>query len=247
MVILRLNFLMAAVLLVMNTRTVVAQSLKEDVLTQGNQIGKVYEAFLSPHQEPGEEKDTPKSVPKVFQSTKPSELRSERDSRGYGRISFSNDLSKVYIEVKVEGVRLDQINMFHIHCGLPDQLGPILVDFAQVTEIQTNFRDDGLFAVEVDNSHILATIAAGQGLVGEFTSGCPIVPGLPAKVQTVAGMEYIAQKGELYFNLHTEGQTYFGDIRGRVQPATSESAAQSRALLQEGLPPAPSPSGKHDH
>jgi hypothetical protein len=49
-----------------------------------------------------------------------------------------------------------------------------------------------------------------------FTRGCPIVPSLPAdKVRTIAGMELIARQGELYFNLHTAGQTYFGDIRGQ--------------------------------
>jgi len=40
-------------------------------------------------------------------------------------------------------------------------------------------------------------------------------------VKTIGGMELIARQGELYFNLHTAGQTYFGDIRGQfeaVQP-----------------------------
>ena len=29
----------------------------------------------------------------------------------------------------------------------------------------------------------------------------------------------LAEQGELYFNLHTTGQTYFGDIRGQIHPA----------------------------
>ena len=29
----------------------------------------------------------------------------------------------------------------------------------------------------------------------------------------------MAQSGELYFNLHTTGQTYYGDIRGQLLPA----------------------------
>jgi len=32
---------------------------------------------------------------------------------------------------------------------------------------------------------------------------------------TIAGLEYIARQSELYFNLHTAGQVYFGDIRGQ--------------------------------
>jgi hypothetical protein len=34
----------------------------------------------------------------------------------------------------------------------------------------------------------------------------------------VAGMEYIARQGELYLNLHTKGQMYFGDLRGQLIP-----------------------------
>nr|APZ78682.1 uncharacterized protein [Cystobacterineae bacterium] len=29
----------------------------------------------------------------------------------------------------------------------------------------------------------------------------------------------MAQSGDLYFNLHTTGQTYYGDIRGQLLPA----------------------------
>ncbi|MEL7535163.1 MAG: CHRD domain-containing protein [Bacteroidota bacterium] len=223
-----------------------AQNLEEDVLEQANQIGRVYESYLSPHQEPGEEKDTPKTVPKVFQSTKPSKLRSERDSRGYGRLSFSKDLSKVFVEVKIEGVDIDEINMFHLHCGKPDQLGPILVDFSLGTEIQLNFKDDGIFAIEITNKDIVAALEAGHGLVGGFTAGCPIAPGLPGKVKTVAGMEYIAEKGELYFNLHTEGQTFYGDIRGRILPASSVKQAEVYPSM-ETPPPPPSSEGGHNH
>ena len=38
------------------------------------------------------------------------------------------------------------------------------------------------------------------------------------KVKTVAGMEHIARKSELYFNLHTKGQTFYGEMRGQVHP-----------------------------
>ena len=41
--------------------------------------------------------------------------------------------------------------------------------------------------------------------------------GLPGKVKTIAGMQHIAEQGELYFNLHTKAQTFYGDIRGKLQ------------------------------
>lgn len=183
----------------------------------GQALGGAYQAFLSPHQEPGEERDTPAIIPEQFRSTAPSLLRSERRSRGHGVLRFSSDLSKAYVDVKVEGVDPTAIVMFHIHCGRPDQLGPIIVDFAHFNDLQANFAD-GVFSAEITNADIEATTSAGEGIVGAFTAGCPIIPGLPDKVKTVAGMEHVARQGELYFNLHTSGQVYFGDIRGQLGP-----------------------------
>ncbi len=189
--------------------------------SQGDEIGAVYQSFLSPHQEPGEEEETPPGTPAQFQSTEPSVPRSERTSRGHGVIRFAEDFSEAYVDVEIENVEIEDIVLFHIHCGRPDVLGPILVNFGEAESIQENFSDDGVFSVIVTNEQIEETIAAGEGLVGAFTAGCPIVPGLPDRVQTISGMEYIAQQGDLYFNLHTSGQTFFGDIRGRLTPVES--------------------------
>lgn len=207
-------------------------------LDAGKEIGAVYEAYLSPWQEPGEEKDTPGYIPSQFQSTTPSQLRSERKSRGVGRVRFTKDLSKAYVDVKIDGIKIPEINMFHIHCGRPDQLGPILVDFALTTDIQKNFTDDGVMSVEVRDEHIEAESHAGHGIIGEFTAGCPIVPGGKEKVKTIAGMEYIARKGELYFNLHTTGQTYFGDIRGRIVQVSGDDSSGAPAEETESSTPA---------
>ncbi|MBD2409351.1 CHRD domain-containing protein [Nostoc calcicola FACHB-389] len=209
----------SAVASALNPRNIAAQptSINFD-LNKGQKIDFVYEAFLSPHQEPGEEKDTPSLTPKQFRSTAPSLLRNERKSRGHGVLRFSNDLSKAYVDVKVENVNPKDVVMFHIHCGRPDMLGPILVDFAFSGNIQENLAD-GVFSVELSNANIEKTSNSGHGIVGAFTVGCPIVPGLSDKVKTIGGMEYIAQQGELYFNLHTKGQTFFGDIRGQLHRA----------------------------
>ncbi len=61
---------------------------------------------------------------------------------------------------------------------------------------------------------------SSEGLIGAYTAGCPIGQGPPDKVKTIAGMQYIAQKGELYFNLHTKGQTFYGEMRGKLNPIT---------------------------
>lgn len=196
----------------------------------GQSLGATFEAFLSPHQEPNEEANTPKTVPKQFQSTAPSKTRAEREAaghRGHGVVRFSKDLSRAYVDVKVEGIRVQDINMFHIHCGKPGILGPILVDFSAITNIQENLAD-GTFSVEITNDAITKTVAHGGGIVGAFTAGC-VIPsgsleaGKPPKVSTVAGMWTIAQEGELYFNLHTVGHTYYGDIRGQLIAVPSVS------------------------
>lgn len=182
----------------------------------GQEIGTVFEAFLSPHQEGGEEQDTPELVPDIFKSTAPSLLRHERQSRGHGVLSFTRDLSKAYVHVAIENVNVDEIVMFHIHCGRPGQLGPIIINFALAGNLQ-QYWEDNVLALELTNEDIEAVVAHSSGVVGNFTDGCPILMALPMdKVKTIAGMETIAREGELYFNLHTAGQTFFGDIRGQL-------------------------------
>ncbi|MCB0072496.1 MAG: CHRD domain-containing protein [Caldilineaceae bacterium] len=184
---------------------------------KGSKIGLVYEAYLSPEQEGDDEEDTPAMAPAVFKSTAPSVPRHLRTSRGHGVISFTNDLSKAFVHVAVDNVNPDDIVMFHIHCGRPGQLGPILVDFGLKGDL-TDYFEDGYFAMEVVNEDIDAAVESGEGIVGAFASGCPIVATNPMdKVKTVGGMQFIAEQGELYFNLHTKGQTFFGDIRGQLQ------------------------------
>ncbi|MFZ4816517.1 MAG: CHRD domain-containing protein [Phototrophicaceae bacterium] len=181
----------------------------------GGEIGFVYEAFLNPNQEGGEEEDTPRFVPDVFRSTAPSTPRTERTSRGHSVIEFTNDLSRAYVYLAVENVNPADVVMLHLHCGRPGQLGPIIVDFSLAGNIQ-EYLADGTFAIEITNKDIVAATANGSGLIGAFTAGCPIITTIPTeKTVTIAGLEYIARQSELYFNLHTAGQVYFGDIRGQ--------------------------------
>lgn len=191
--------------------------------SRGGEIGTIFETFLSPHQEGGEEEDTPSLTPDVFKSTAPSVDRNERTSRGHGVLSFSRDLSKAYVHVAVENVDPAEIAMFHIHCGRPGQLGPILVDFSLAGNLE-HYMEDGLLSLEITNADIEAVTDHASGMIGALTAGCPIALGLPTdKVKTIAGMETIAREGELYFNLHTRGQMFFGDIRGQLwQVANSE-------------------------
>lgn len=189
--------------------------------TGGLEIAFIYETYLSPHQEGGEEEDTPSYIPDAFKSSEPSIVRNERDSQGHAVLEFTSDLSRAYVYVAIENVNPEDINLFHIHCGRPGQLGPIIIDFGLIGSF-TEYFEDGVMALEITNEDIEATVAHGEGLVGAFTAGCPIIPTIPNdKVKTIAGMEYIARQGDLYFNLHTRAQTYFGDMRGQLHLVTT--------------------------
>jgi hypothetical protein len=185
--------------------------------SRGSEIGFAFEAFLSPHQEPGDEEATPSLVPKQFKSTTASTDRLDRASRGHGMVRFTGDLSVAYVDVEVEGIDTSAINMFHLHCGRPDQLGPIMVDFGHDADLAEAF-ETGVFQTALNFTHIEATRTHGNGPVNGFLAGCPIVPGINDDHKTISGMKYVADQGDLYFNLHTTGQTYFGDIRGRLHP-----------------------------
>ena len=197
--------------------------------SRGKEIGAVYEAYLSPWQEGDEEQNTPRSTPTQFRSTTASLTRAQRDAAGHrahGQLRFTRDLSRAYVDVQVQGVDLGAVNMFHIHCGRPGILGPIVVDFSQNTNIKQNIAD-GTFTVELTDADLVKTAQSAQGAVGEFTMGCVIPsPSLgsqaPVKYSTIAGLARLARDGELYFNLHTTGQTYSGDIRGQLEARAAE-------------------------
>ena len=186
----------------------------------GSDIGFVYEAFLSPQQEGGEEADTPMFVPPQFRSTAPSVPRNERTSRGHAVLEFTKDLSRAFVFLQVENVKPEDVVMLHLHCGLPGQLGPIIVDFSLAGNLQT-YLADGKLSLELHNEDITAvTDNASLSPVDGFTLGCPIASIPTDKVKTIAGMKVIAEEGQIYFNLHTAGQTYFGDIRGQFSPVS---------------------------
>lgn len=189
----------------------------------GSEIGFVYEAYLSPQQEGGEEEETPALIPPEFRSTAPSVPRNERTSQGHAVLEFTNDLSKAYVYLKIANVKVDDIVMLHLHCGLPGQLGPIIVDFSMMGSINS-YLADGTLALEIKNEDITAVTAHIHSPIDAFTAGCPIVPSLPAdKIKTIAGMKIVADQGQLYFNLHTKGQVYFGDMRGQFFPVALDA------------------------
>ena len=71
------------------------------------------------------------------------------------------------------------------------------------------------------------------------TAGCPILLQNPAdRHRTVAGMATIAAEGDLYFNIHTRQQTFYGDIRGQLHgTGQSQGETVQRTAAESGSGP----------
>lgn len=178
----------------------------------------VYEAWMSPAQQPGEESEVPKPLEKSLGATAPSTPREQRKSRGYGQLRFSKDLTRAYVDVEISGVKAEDILMFHIHCGPPGVLGPIVVNFGE-TESPAKQLANGKMTLELSNKDIVF-IKDMKGMKSGLPESCPAELGfLPTQTKTIAGLEYLAKKGVLYFNLHTKAHTYYGEMRGQIYPA----------------------------
>jgi hypothetical protein len=197
---------------------------------RGQILGISFESYMSPWQQEAEESDTPSAAPAEFKSTAPSLTRAQREAanhRGVGLIRFRNDLSRAYVDVKIEGIDPATINLFHIHCGKPGILGPILVDFGLATDLKKTFSNGGVMSVEVTDDLIVKSIGHAHNPLDALVNGClipEVSPGAkPPKVTTVAGMLTLARAGEIYFNLHTTAQTYYGDLRGQIFPTPSSA------------------------
>ena len=194
-------------------RTPVLTALAKDPAL-GATTFTVYEAYMSPAQEPGEESEIPKVLEKSLGATAPSVPRESRKSRGYGQIRFAKDLTKAYVDVEITGVNAADILMFHIHCGPPGGLGPIIVDFGE-SESPSKKLTEGKMSVELTNKNV-AYVKDMPGLKPSLPESCPAELGFLAQAKTLASLEYLAKKGVLYFNLHTKAHTYYGEMRGQI-------------------------------
>jgi len=189
--------------------------------SQGATTFTLYEGWMSPSQQPGDESDAPKALAKAtgLQSTEPSVPRAERKSRGWGQLRFAHDLTKVYVEVEIKNVKPDDILMFHVHCGPPGVLGPIIVDFGSLGSLPKMLAN-GKLSVELTNKDIVFVKSMPHGLKPALPESCPAELGfLPTQASTVSALEYLARKGVLYFNLHTKANTFYGEMRGQIYPA----------------------------
>lgn len=197
-----------------------AQKAQAKDLASGKTTFTVYESYMSPTQQPGEETDAPKALQKALglESAGTSVPREQRKSTGYGQIRFTRDLSRAYVDVKIAGVRPEDIVMFHIHCGPPGVLGPIIVDLGEFGTLSKELSD-GTLSVELANKNVTYVKDMPQGIKPALPEACPIEIGLPGQVKTLAGVEALARKGVLYFNLHTKAHTFYGEMRGQIYAA----------------------------
>jgi CHRD domain-containing protein len=178
----------------------------------------VYESFMSPAQQPGEESEVPKPLEKSLGATKPSTPRAQRPSRGWGKVRFTKDFTAAFVDVEIKNVDPNEIIMFHIHCGPPGFLGPILVDLGKFGTLSQKLST-GKLSVKITNDDLTWASMLPKGIKGiTLPESCPVDVGFPTQTKTLVGMEYLARKGLLYFNLHTHAHTYYGEMRGQLYP-----------------------------
>ena len=178
----------------------------------------VYESFLSPAQEPGEESEVPKPLEKSLGGTKPATPRAQRASRGWGRVRFTRDFPSALVDVEIKGVDPADILMFHIHCGPPGGLGPVLVDLGKFGSLPQKLAG-GKLSVKLANEDLTWVSMLPKGLKNlTLPESCPAEIGFPTQTKTLVGMESLARRGLLYFNLHTKAHTYYGEMRGQLAP-----------------------------
>jgi hypothetical protein len=175
---------------------------------------------MSPSQQPGDEADAPKAVAKAvgLQSTEHSVPREQRKSRGWGQIRFTRDLTRAFVDVEIHGVSPEDIVMFHVHCGPPGVLGPIIIDFGKLGSLPQMLAA-GKLSVELGNKDVVFIKDMPHGLKPALPESCPAELGFPTQSMTIAAMEYLARKGVLYFNLHTKANTFYGEVRGQIYAA----------------------------
>jgi hypothetical protein len=187
---------------------------------QGAAAFTIYEGWMSPQQQPGDESDAPKALAKAtgLQSTEPSLPREQRKSRGWGQLRFTRDLTRAYVDIEVTGINPADIVMFHIHCGPPGVLGPIIVDFGELGSLP-KLLASGKMTVELSNKNITFIKQLPKGLKPALPESCPVEIGFPTQSMTISALEYLARKGVLYFNLHTKANTFYGEVRGQIYAA----------------------------
>jgi hypothetical protein len=162
---------------------------------------KKYEAFASPQQESGP--------------------ASGSSSKGQATITFDPYLTNAKVEFRLTDLDPAAITGFHIHCGVPGQLGPIIVDFGQFGDF-TSIFENGRMSVTVRNDNLTLAKWPPDAALPE---GCATSVFAPGQSNTIAGLEALSRAGLLYFNLHTgsgQDDTYFyGLIRGQIYPKQS--------------------------
>lgn len=202
---------LAAVLMTAVAALAPAAARADDPAT-GASTYYVYEAFMGPGQEPGEESETPKAAQKQFAATKPAVPRAQRKSRGYARLRFQRDLNAALLDVELKGVDPADIMALQLQCGAPDGVGPAVVDLGKSVDLTKTFKA-GKLSTQRSLDAVATTRVWPADLAFRMTEACPLEPGAPP-VSTVAGLEHLARRGLLYLNLRTGAHMFFGEIRG---------------------------------
>lgn len=155
-----------------------------------------YEAYLSPQQEPADEANPP--------------ARDKNKARGYARLRFNKDLSRIFVDMELTGVAVSDLQTLHLACAAPGVVGPIVVDVGSLLG-PSKLLASGKASFELTNKDVAFTTKVPKGMKPAVPEAC----GTEAVVN-VAAVEALARKGLLYVNLTSKNAPFYGELRGQL-------------------------------
>ena len=190
----------------------------------------VYDQCFSPQQQPDDEINAPqdKVIISGLYSNGKSIPREKRKERGYGKLVFKKDLSKCCVYIYIKNLKSSNINLIHIHAGVPGILGPIIVDITHLINIKKDLAK-GYVKITIRNKDIVAfTLGEADSGADNCDEMCekynsifpsPIeIDGVPLTTGNIATLNSLARLGLLYFNFHNDAENFYGIMRGQIYP-----------------------------
>jgi len=160
-----------------------------------------FKGFPSPQQEPGPSSGTTASAKAT--------------------IVFDAYLTQAQITFDLTNLNPSQISAFHLHCGLPGQLGPLVINFGNFGAFTSTFKKIG-----PNTYRFQQTVTDSDIDEQNFPPAPGPVPACagnnigPAPATSIASLESLGRVGQLYFNVHTGSGTdptfVFALIRGQM-------------------------------
>lgn len=210
-------------------------SLRKALLLVAIAVSLMFEGLPASVHAQAQAQPTPTAGPPTSYIGYPSSAQEPNNAAGttasaIGIIQFDPYLTQAQITFYLTGLDPSQITAFHLHCGLPSQLGPLVVNFNIFGDFTQTFNN-GVFAVTLNDGDIEEQVWPINK--NKLPKACLANSIGPAPTTTIAGLDALAREGQLYFNVHTgsgKDPTFvYGLIRGQIYPVVGMTTAAAMA------------------